>query len=144
MKVKIKKLHPDAVIPKYAKNGDAGMDIVAIKIERDPIGNHVYSTGLAFEIPKGYFMMLLPRSSNANKDLILTNHCGIVDSGFRGEVKFKYREYFVKEDEQPYLYEIGDRIGQLIIMPYPQIEFEEVKELSETERGSGGYGSTGK
>jgi len=148
MKVKIKRVHPDAVIPKYSKPGDAGMDLTAISKNRDEYGNIVYGTGLAFEVPEGYFMMLIPRSSNCKTDLTLTNHCGIVDSGYRGEVFFKYAENFRKfprfDKDTNLDYEIGDRIGQLIIMPYPQIEFEEVEELSETERGSGSYGSTGK
>lgn len=148
MKVKIKKLVPEAVIPKYAKAGDAGQDLVAVSKTRDEYGNIVYGTGLAFEIPDGFFMMLVPRSSNCKTDLTLTNHCGICDSGYRGEVFFKYAENYRKfpRPDKNYNndYEIGDRIGQLIILPYPQIEFEETDELSETERGSGGYGSTGR
>lgn len=148
MKIKIKKIRPHAVIPKYAKTGDAGMDLTAVTKSRDEYGNIVYGTGLAFEIPDGYFMMLVPRSSNCKTDLTLTNHCGIVDSGYRGEIFFKYAEHdrkyqsighTVNED-----YSIGDRIGQLIILPYPKIEFEEVDTLSDSDRGAGGYGSTGK
>lgn len=149
--VKIKKLHPDAVIPKYAKVGDVGMDITAISQTSDEYGNIVYGSGLAFEIPQGYFMMLVPRSSNFKTDLMLTNHCGIADSGYRGEIMFKYRDltkymepnWGKNEKHQP-VYKIGERIGQLIILPYPQIKFEEVYELSDSERGSSGYGSTGK
>lgn len=157
MKVKIKKLAADAVIPKYATHGDAGMDMVAISRSEDEYGNVVYGTGLAFEIPIGFFMMLVPRGSNCKTDLLLTNHCGIVDSGYRGEVMFKYAPYRENDTKEirmtrdtarmmdvPVLHKIGDRIGQLIIMPYPTIEFEEVTELSETERGTGGYGHTGR
>lgn len=147
MNVKIKKLHPHAVIPSYAKSGDVGMDITATSkvIENDRV---IYGTDLAFEIPEGYFMMLVPRSSIYKKDLYLTNHCGIIDSGYRGEVKFIFRK-----DPQPEIfghffgpvdsYAIGDRIGQAIILPYPQITFEEVTELSSTDRGTGGFGSSG-
>ena len=141
MKVKIKKLHPDAVIPYYAKHGDAGMDLTATTKEYDGYGNIVYGTGLAFEIPEGYVGLLFPRSSNSKYDLILSNSVGVIDSGYRGEVMMKFRMFkHVIESH----YDIGDRIGQLIIMPYPKVEFEEVQELSETERGEGGYGSTGK
>ena len=111
------------------------------------IGNVVYGTGLAFEIPEGYVGLLFPRSSNAKKDLLLSNSVGVLDSGYRGEVTFKFKpcEVFEKPDlTYPEKYEVGDRIGQLIIIPYPHIEFEVVEELSDTDRGAGGYGSTGK
>ena len=142
MKIKIKKLHPDAIIPTYAKSGDAGMDLTCTGIEKtsDYIA---YKIGLAFEIPDGYFGMLVPRSSNSKKDLLLTNSCGILDSGYRGEVEFRYKH--TSPGTYPANgYKIGDRVGQIIILPYPQIEFEEVNELSETERGEGGFGSSGK
>lgn len=145
MKVKIKKLDSKAVIPKYSKPGDAGMDLVAVDKYIDEYGNLVYKTGLSFEIPVGYVGLIFPRSSNAKTDLLLTNSVGVIDSGYRGEVMFKFSIYerILKKNEfKPY--QIGDRIGQLIIIPYPQIEFEEVDELSETERATGGYGSTGK
>lgn len=156
MQVKIKKLHKNAVIPKYAKQGDAGMDLVAISKTYDSDGNTVYGTGLSFEIPKGYVGLLFPRSSNAKKDLRLTNSVGVLDSGYRGEVMFKFRndnfsslnlhikeQFFNGEIGFNSEYDIGDRIGQIIILPYPKIEFLEVDELSETERGKDGYGSSG-
>ena len=157
MKVKIKKLHPDAVIPSYAKPGDAGMDLTAVSMKVDDNGNICYGTGLAFEIPEGYVGLVFPRSSNCKKDVIRTNCVGVVDSGYRGEVSFKFRPH-VEAANRIYpngdfslatwisaeTYQVGDRIGQIIIMPYPQIEFEEVDELSETERGDQGYGSSGK
>jgi dUTP pyrophosphatase len=156
MQVKIKKLHKDSVIPKYAKNGDAGMDLTAVSKHYDEHGNTVYGTGLAFKIPEGYFGLLVPRSSNAKTDLRLTNSSGILDSGYRGEVMFKYRNDNYSSSSMLFKndlingnigfnneYKIGDRIGQLIILPYPQIEFQEEDDLGETERGTGGYGSTG-
>ena len=151
MKVKIKKLGKDAIIPRYAKDQDAGLDLVATSKTYDENGNVVYGTDLAFEIPKGYVGLLFPRSSNAKKDLLLSNSVGVIDSGYRGEVmmKFKNSMGFVEKTNKGKIfhhletYKIGDRIGQLIIIPYPTIEFEEVEELSETERGSGGFGSTG-
>lgn len=145
MKVNIKKLHEDAVIPQYAKHGDAGLDLTAVSKSYDDHGNVCYGTGLAFEIPNGYVGLLFPRSSNTKKDLVLGNSVGVLDSGYRGEVVFKFRPLLPQERDiefGPREYEIGDRIGQLIIMPYPQIEFNEVEELSHTDRGVGGFGST--
>lgn len=144
MKVKIKKLHPDAVVPSYAKPGDAGMDLTAFskKVEN---GLYVYGTGLAFEIPPGFVGLVFPRSSISKKELTLANSVGVIDSGYRGEVCFKFRDV-VRDDWDycdPFDYSVGDRIGQLIIMPYPQVEFEEVEELEDTERGDGGFGSSG-
>ena len=146
MKVKIKKLNESAVIPKYSKAGDAGMDLVATSKETDKYGNIVYGTGLAFEIPKGYVGLLFPRSSISKYDMNLTNSTGVLDSGYRGEVffKFKHPARFTNFDDSCSSYNGGDRIGQIIILPYPQIEFEEVEELSKTDRGTGGFGSTGK
>ena len=142
LKIKIKKLVDDAVTPTYSKDGDAGMDLVATSKHYDEDGNVVYRTGLAFEIPKGYVGLLFPRSSNAKKDLLLSNSVGVLDSGYRGEVMFKFK--FSNCDYSENTYETGDKVGQIIILPYPQIEFEEAEELSETERSEGGFGSTGK
>lgn len=163
MKIKIKRLHPDAVVPSYAKPGDAGMDLTAVSKVYDKDGNVSYGTGLAFEIPEGYVGLLFPRSSNSKKDLLLSNSVGVLDSGYRGEVSFKFKPaaFFggnletvgVDSDtyEETFLsptdlteYSVGERIGQIIILPYPQITFQEVEELSTTERGEGGFGSTGK
>lgn len=158
MQVKVKKLHPDAIIPRYAKQGDAGLDLTAVSKSFDDNGNTVYDTGLAFEIPEGHVGLLFPRSSNSKTDLRLTNSVGVVDSGYRGSVMFKYRNDSYSSLNIPNIksymeasqfsfgneYEVGDRIGQLLILPYPQIELIEAEELSSTERGEGGYGSSGK
>lgn len=150
MEVKIKRLHKDAVIPRYAKPGDAGLDLTATSKWHDEYGNVCYGTGLAFEIPEGYVGMVFPRSSCTKKSILLGNAVGIIDSGYRGEVSFKFKPSLVLTSGINYNknipddYDIGERIGQIIIMPYPQIEFVEVDELSETERGTGGYGSSGK
>lgn len=171
MKVKFKKLHEDAVIPSYAKPGDAGMDLTAVSVcyESD-IDCIVYDTGLALEIPEGYVGLIFPRSSLSKKDLILTNHVGVIDSGYRGSIKLKFKpdmehwceaedlrdlkngtfdfyktaegEWF-KQIAMADVYAVGDRIGQLIILPYPNIELEE-GELSTSERNDGGFGSTNK
>lgn len=138
MKVKIKKLHPDAVIPKYAKPGDAGMDLVAISEEWNEDNSMVtYNTGLAIEIPEGYVGLIFPRSSISKTILHLANSVGVIDSGYRGSIMCKFRY-----PEEGMVYDAGDRVAQLLIMPYPSIEFEEVEELSSTERGEGGFGST--
>lgn len=155
MQVNIKKLYEYAVIPSYAKDGDAGMDLTATSKSYDEHGNVVYGTGLAFEIPAGYVGLLFPRSSNTKKDLILGNSVGVLDSGYRGEVVFKFKPtiIYTMDDDVDFVgapihtlnnYEVGDRIGQIVIMPYPQVEFVEVDELSSSDRGVGGFGSTDK
>jgi dUTP pyrophosphatase len=138
MKVNIKKLVESAIIPTYAKPGDAGMDLYSTSIEVSEDGVVTYGTGLSIEIPKGYVGLLFPRSSNYKQDLVLCNSVGVIDSGYRGEIKFKY--FQIGEN----MYKVGDRVGQIIILPYPQIEFTEVDDLSKTERGEGGFGHTGK
>lgn len=162
MQVKIKKLNENAVIPFYATEGSAGMDLTATSVHEDEYGNLVYGVGLAFEIPKGHVGLLFPRSSNAKKDLMLTNCVGVLDSDYRDEVSFKFRPTYHnvlhglfdrivaffsgKECVRTYHfeeYEVGDRIGQIVILKHPKINFVEANELSETDR-VGGYGSTGR
>lgn len=149
MEIKIKKLHPDAVIPKYAKEGDAGLDLTCISKKQDR-HNLIYGTGLSVEIPEGHVGLIFPRSSLTNYDLSLGNHVGIIDSNYRGEIIFKFRRQAVMDETgSSYLghtlkeYNVGDKIGQIIIVPYPKVEFVEVDQLSESERGSGGFGSSG-
>ena len=175
MNVKIKRVHADAIVPTYAKPGDAGMDLTCVKIIYNAEdGCITYDTGIQMEIPEGHVGLLFPRSSLSKKDLILSNHVGVIDSGYRGNIMFKFKVdhdywcastdtqvfeeyldaglfgfYETKEHEhfghivESSCYAIGERIGQILIMPYPTITFEEVNELSSTERGAGGYGSTG-
>ena len=165
MEVKIKKLHPNAVIPKYAKLGDAGLDLTATSYEYKN-GRHVYGIGLAFEIPEGHVGLIFPRSSIIKYDLRLCNCVPVLDSAFRGELMLFFEnnameprgisycrkliwdvdknESIEKPSKILETYKVGERIAQLIIMPYPQIELIESEELSYTERGSGGMGSTGK
>ena len=142
MKVLFKKLNKHAVTPSYSKAGDAGLDITAIS--RDIVITEdyeyiEYGTGLAFEIPVGYVGLLFPRSSVSKKDILLSNAVGVIDSGYRGEVSFRFKR--LAWDSA--IYNVGEKIGQLIIIPYPQIQLEQAKELSETERGANGYGSSG-
>ena len=147
MIIKTKVLDKRIKMPKleYAKDGDAGIDLIATSKWIDEYGNVCYGTNRAFEIPKGYVGLLFPRSSNAKKDLLLSNSVGILDSGYRGEVMLKFKNTITASGQyfECDTYNIKDRIGQLIILPYPQIEFEEAEELSKTERNTGGYGSTG-
>lgn len=138
VKVKFKKLNKRAEIPFYAKDGDAGMDLVATTLVRTS-KFFEYGTDLAMEIPKGYVGLLFPRSSISKTDHFLRNSVGVIDSGYRGEIKLRMSIPALGETE----YLIGDKVGQLILMKLPWVEIEEVEELSDTNRGEGGFGSTG-
>ncbi len=140
MKIKIKKLKDNAVVPVYAKTGDAGLDLVATEIINKDTFQITYGTGLAMEIPAGYVGLVFPRSSIRKYDLSLTNCVGVIDSGYRGEIQATFRRHKGVASTD---YEVGDKIAQMIIVPYPSIEFIGVDELSETERGTGGFGSSG-
>lgn len=142
MEVKIKKLNENAVIPTYAKKGDACMDLTATSLHYDNVKGFVYGTGLAMEIPEGYVGRIYPRSSNCKTNSYLTNGVGNVDSGYRGEIMVVYKHRDRDVNIAPY--KVGDRIAQLCIEKVIPIEFVEVDTLSDTERGDGGYGSTGK
>lgn len=165
MEVKIKKISASALLPTKAHDTDAGYDLYADSKCYDDYGNVVYGTGVAVEIPKGYVGLVFPRSSIAKQDILLSNSVGVIDSGYRGEIMAKFKTTFITTNPiklwwQAYVlnkktvdlvhssihrneYEIGDRIAQLIIMPYPEVEFKEVNELSNSDRGVGGYGSSG-
>lgn len=141
MKLKFKKLHPDAVIPTRANPNDAGMDLTTVGFDLDDYTNILsYSTGLAVEIPDGYVGLIFPRSSIYKYTMSLSNSVGVIDSGYRGEIKFKFRipssKYFT-------YYREGERIGQLIVLPYPKFEPVEVAELDITNDRGGGFGSSG-
>ena len=162
MKVKIKKLNPKAVIPTKAHASDAAFDLTATSRATDRCGNIVYGTGLAFEIPEGHVGLIFPRSSICKVDMLLSNAVGVIDSGYRGEVMAKFKPSWqfdtaaipfqqgsvdvssIDDENGCNIYRIGDRIAQLVILPIPEIEFEEVAELADSDRGNGGYGSTGK
>jgi dUTP pyrophosphatase len=138
LKIKIKGEN----IPSYAKDGDAGLDLIATSIkvvDNKEFGYIEYGTGLQLEIPYGYVGLIYPRSSISNTGLILSNGVGVIDSGYRGEIKVRFK--YIKDTKT---YSVGEKIAQLIIIPYPKIEFEKVDELSETDRGDNGFGSTGK
>lgn len=137
--VKIRRLNSNAVIPSYSKDGDAGMDLVATEIISETTDQITYGTGISMEIPKGYVGLVFPRSSIRKYELELTNSVGVIDSGYRGEIQATFNKVHNKLNS----YNVGDRIAQIMIIPYPRISFIEVEELSTSERGSGGFGSTG-
>lgn len=140
MEVKFKKLIPRAVAPSYSKPGDAGMDLTALGVERTP-GYIEYNTYIAVEIPEGHVGLLFPRSSVSKTPLFLANSVGVIDSNYRGPIKLRFKHTGEHNGET---YKSGDRVGQLVIMPIPTIELKEVGDLSETNRGDGGFGSSGK
>ena len=184
MEIKIKKMSENAVIPKYAIDGDVGMDLTAIDVEYDEEKDmYIYHTGISIESPKHYGVLIFPRSSNRNTDAYICNHVPVIDTAvYRGEIMicFKNRDslnqialkeemdelltslqvykdpsdaveeaykayYKAKEDPMKYApYEIGDRICQMVLIPYPNGLFKEADELSKTKRGEKGFGSTGK
>ena len=148
MKVRIKKLNEGAIVPSYSKQGDAGMDLTAINISKDNVGNITYHTGLAIEIPEGYVGLLFPRSSVSKKQQFLTNAVGVIDSNYRGEIMLKFKPTVQSHNKVESLfnemYEVGEKIGQLIILPYPSVNFILSDNLSDTVRGSNGFGSTDK
>lgn len=157
--IKIKKLDENAVVPSYAHNGDIGMDITAIGVEYDEINDvYIYHTGLSVETEQGYGILLFPRSSNRRTNAYLTNHIGLVDSAtYRGEIMFCFKNRLPinmadRKDGETLQekvfrlapYKVGERIGQMVAMPFPKMDIQVVDELSLTERGEGGFGSTGK
>ena len=141
MKVKLKKLHPNAVKPKYAKESDAGMDLVATEIISNTTFQVTYGFGIAIEIPTGMVGLIFPRSSIRNTELTLSNSVGVIDAGYRGELQATFNKL---NGLDSVAYKVGDRIAQIIIVPHPIVQFVEVDELSESKRGEGGFGSTGK
>lgn len=140
MKVRFKKLTATAVTPTKAHESDGGFDLTATSVKKDEYGNYVYGTGISVEIPDGYCGFCFQRSSVCKKTIILTNCVGVIDSGYRGEIFFKFKPL----NSNFGVYQVGERIGQLVILELPKIELEESEELSESERGGGGYGSSGK
>jgi dUTP pyrophosphatase len=144
MVVKIKKLHENAVIPKYSKPGDAGMDLTITSIISETTTDVTYGFGVAMEIPRGFVGLVFPRSSVRKYDLSLTNCVGVIDSGYRGELQATFKKTSWLKGENSEKYEIGDRGAQIMILAYPEIDFVESNTLSDTDRGDGGFGSTGK
>ena len=144
MIVKIKKLNPKAIIPSYAKDGDAGMDLVATSIISDTPEQITYGLGISLEIPEGFVGLVFPRSSIRKTNLQLSNSVGVIDSGYRGELQATFNKIQGVTEGVRERYLIGDRVCQIMVIPHPTLELIEVDELSDTERGDGGFGSTGK
>ena len=146
MIIRFKKLRPTAVAPVRGSAQAAGYDLTAVDYEWDDVHKVlVYHTGIAVEIPRGYAGFVYPRSSIFKKSLVQTNCVGVIDCDYRGEILVKFAIRFRSTDKDfPLLYEEGDRIAQLVIMPVvTPVTYFEAEELSQTERGEGGYGSTG-
>lgn len=153
MKVKIKKLHPDAIVPTYGTSGAACFDLYAIydadmsalvpddcKMPVEFYGACNFRTGLAFEVPQGHVMMVYSRSGHGFRNGVRLSNCtGIIDSDYRGELMVKLHN----EGDKPFIVNKGDRIAQAMIIPVEQVQFELAEELSDTERSEGGFGSTG-
>jgi dUTP pyrophosphatase len=143
--LKLKKLNDKAVVPSYGTDGAAALDLTAISekpVFEGAVSYIEYGTGIAVEIPKGFVGLIFPRSSvSSATSMVLANSVGVIDSDYRGEIKFRFKSLLPSGGKK---YNIGDRIGQLIVIPYPSVDVEVVEELSDTNRGTGGYGSTGK
>jgi len=141
MNIKVKRLHPDAILPTYATDGSGCFDLYAIA--RAPIGTGfpVLRTGLAFEIPEDHVMLVFSRSGHGfNHDVRLANCVGVIDADYRGEIRVKLT---ADSKANPLIVRPGDRIAQALVIPIAQMSFTEVDELSDTTRGTGGFGSTG-
>ena len=165
MKVKIKKLHPNAVIPKQATELAGGWDVTCTEILQESSDFVICKLGFALQLPIGYRVILVPRSSFTKTKWVLQNTPGLGDADYLGEYQYRFRaipigikeynktvyesfgcsydEKVIEFTYQKFPYNIGDRIGQIYLEEVIPLEFEEVEELSDTERGDGGYGSTG-
>ena len=143
IKIQIKKLSPAVSIPKYETPGSSGMDVAAYiknNIIIYPGENALVATGFSLSIPVGYEIQIRPRSGlAAKKNITVLNTPGTIDADYRGEIKV----ILVNLGKDKFIIENGDRIAQMVVCPVIQANLEEVKELSHTKRGSGGFGSTG-
>lgn len=143
IELKIKKLRADARIPYYASAGAAAFDLTAVSWRYDVAGDfHEYGTGLAVEIPEGYVGLVYPRSSISKLNAMMANSVGVIDSDYRGELFCRFNEVG-GDDHVGTLPLVGDRVAQMMIVELPKVILTQVDELSETERGAGGWGSTG-
>ena len=139
LRIKVKKISPAAVLPKQGTPGSAGFDLTATGMETIDMFHTRYRTGIAVEIPEGHVGLIFPRSSCYKNGMLLTNCVGVIDSDYRGEICVVFLSTCTGIQ-----YKVGDRIAQMIILPIPAIKYQFSEELSTTERGTGGYGSTGK
>ena len=147
--VRVKLLEDKAVLPSSSKDDDGAMDLTANSKFTDENGNFCFGTGLAMEIPNGYVGLIFPRSSVSKYKLDLANAVGVVDAGYRGEIMRKFKPTLTFNDDLVDLggldrnYQIGERVAQIMIIPRPRVQFIESTELSDSDRGEGGFGSTG-
>lgn len=143
MNVKFRKTSIFAVTPTYANDGDVGLDltVTSIKEENEYIQ---FNFGIAIEIPRHYFGLIVPRSSITKMNLMMKNSVGIIDSGYRGELCFRCKKVKFEDGSQEKIYEVGEKAAQLIILPAPEIFLRETEELSDSERGTSGFGSSDK
>ncbi len=140
MNIKVKKLHPDAILPHIAHEGDAGCDLFATEsLTLNPGERGQVPTGLALELPFGYVALIWDKSGISHKEGIKTLG-GVIDCGYRGE----YKIGVVNLGDKPYTFEKGHKVAQLLIQRVESPIFEESEELSDTSRGEGAFGSTGK
>ena len=140
LEVKFKKLVETAKCPTKAHPTDAGADLTAVSREwNEELKCWIYGTGIATEIPEGYVGLVFPRSSIRKYTLAQCNAVGVIDSSYRGEIMVSYK---LTSDVEK-IYNIGDKIAQFIILPYPEVSYTEVESLSETDRGENGHGSLG-
>lgn len=139
--VRIKKLHPDAIVPQYAHEGDSGADLFStIDYILQPMERKAVPTGLSAEIPKGFELQVRPKSGLALKNgITVLNTPGTIDFGYRGEI----HAILINLGSEPYSIKVGQKVAQLVAAPVAFAKFEVVEELSETKRGAGGFGSTG-
>lgn len=140
MKIKLKKLYDDSQVPTYATIGDAGADLYSYEdVMLQSKQQKLISTGVALEIPENHVGMIRPRSGLATKHGVGMNSSGVIDSGYRGELKV----CLINHGNSMYHIKKGDRIAQLVVQPVVVVEFEVIDELSSTERSNGGHGSSG-
>ena len=145
IEIRFKKLSPDAQTPSRANATDAGFDLTAIGWRVSDDHTYIeYSTGIAVEMPENYVGLIFPRSSISRVQQMLSNSVGVVDSGYRGEICFRFRQTWRGGHFEPNVYKVGEKIGQIVFMPLPAVELVEVEELSNSDRGEGGFGSSGK
>lgn len=137
------KLTDGAPLPKHAKEGDAGLDLTTREaVTVLPNSTKMVGTGVSVEIPAGYVGLVFPRSGLAGRrGVTLANCVGVIDSGYRGEIHAPLHNLDAWSAEK---IEAGERVCQLVIVPFETVQCVEVDELSDTERGGGGFGSTGK
>lgn len=143
--IKIKKVHPDAKIPSIATAGSAAFDLYCTEIHKNTQMGHLYSLGLQMEIPEDYCLLLFPKSRNTKTTLYSPTAVSIIDSDYRGEIMFPYRDAYDTINNGEFFitdYEVGDAVCQGLIIPKYKVDFIEVEQLSKTERGNGGFGST--